>query len=82
MGRYVRGEETWIAVDGSDESPQVTTSYKRRLQLVTAVFYTKDSKDSKKKLGHVQGHVRSVSVVTRMTPGPLTSLSTQSNFAF
>jgi hypothetical protein len=45
MGRYVRGEQTWIAVDGSDESPQVTTDYN---------FYTKDSKDSKKKLGHVQ----------------------------
>ena len=67
MGRYVRGEETWIAVDGSDESPQVTTSYKRRLQLVTAVFYTKDSKDSKKK----KVGSRPISVVTgvtRMTP--------------
>jgi hypothetical protein len=34
MGRYVRGEQTWIAVDGSDESPQVTTFIQktRRIQ--------------------------------------------------
>ena len=35
MGRYVRGEETWIAVDGSDESSRLQPGYKRRLQLVT-----------------------------------------------
>jgi hypothetical protein len=40
MGRYVRGEETWIAVDGSDESSRLQPGYKRRLQLVTAVRRT------------------------------------------